>query len=506
MGKEEAAKREAEAKAKAEAEAKARPSEGKAPTPGSSAPPAPGVPERTTLPDSDRATLYSGPTIVDDDKVADALKKLRLLDDPAAGASANVSLSVVDANSSEVTRVAAPSERARPATPAPVAVTPSPAPVPRLANTTPSGKTGTLWGWMPSQESDDSGRTPAPPPRTPVASEVTAKQPTSEASRQTAQRSGLLVDKSPTPRPAEPPRVAKAAPRPTAIGHSTSTPPAGSAVGQASDDRAFKGTMHGHSLHLPVDAPDLADDAKLRTATTPVAGNQTIVAGNQTIVAGNQTIHAAPTVPEAAPATNRGLSQRTSGVVEAQPPRPRRVEARRKRPKGPPRVVIFVAVVSTFVVGAFAWVRLHQPEPAPRPRSAMQQLEQEEAEPANPAPPSPTPGTAAANEEPAPAAGPAGAPAPADQPAVAPSPALDPSAADPRLVIDKLALPRPDKTVHEPPRAEGKKVDRHGARRPSAAVEPAPRTARTPAEPPKKPAGKGSKRDEDPDGTLPLAE
>src|SRR5882672_2240400 len=43
--------------------------------------PASPVPERSNLPDSDRATLYSGPTIVDDNKIADALKKLRSLDD-----------------------------------------------------------------------------------------------------------------------------------------------------------------------------------------------------------------------------------------------------------------------------------------------------------------------------------------------------------------------------------------------------------------------------------------
>src|SRR6476660_9620284 len=61
---------------------------------------APRVPERNTAP-------YSGPTVVDDDKVAEGLKKLRSLDEPLGPPSA-VGQSVADPSSADVTRVGGP--------------------------------------------------------------------------------------------------------------------------------------------------------------------------------------------------------------------------------------------------------------------------------------------------------------------------------------------------------------------------------------------------------------
>ena len=54
--------------------------------------------------DEDARGLYSGPTVVDDQKVAEVLKKLRSLDRPP-GPLTGVTEAVVDANSSEPTRI-----------------------------------------------------------------------------------------------------------------------------------------------------------------------------------------------------------------------------------------------------------------------------------------------------------------------------------------------------------------------------------------------------------------
>ena len=69
---------------------------------------------------------------------------------------------------------------------------------------------------------------------------------------------------------------------------------------------------------------------------------------------------------------------------------------------------------------------------------------------------------------------------------------------------DVTRAARRDRPTSEPVRVDGKKVDRHDTRRPPAAVEPTPRTAR-PLTVPAKATGK-SKKEDDPDGTLPLAD
>src|SRR6266496_227079 len=56
----------------------------------------------------DRSGPYSGPTVVDDDKVAEGLRRLRSLDDPL-GSLAGVTRSVTDTSSADVTRVGSPS-------------------------------------------------------------------------------------------------------------------------------------------------------------------------------------------------------------------------------------------------------------------------------------------------------------------------------------------------------------------------------------------------------------
>src|SRR6185369_5288239 len=67
-------------------------------------------PADSAAPRPDRVTAYSGPTVVDDDKVAEGLKKLRSLDD-SLGPLTGVTQAVTDASSSEKTRVAEPGER-----------------------------------------------------------------------------------------------------------------------------------------------------------------------------------------------------------------------------------------------------------------------------------------------------------------------------------------------------------------------------------------------------------
>src|SRR6478736_4891078 len=57
-------------------------------------------------PDDESGEAYSGPTVVDDAKIAESLQRLRSLDQPLAPAAGGVSMSVMDAGSAEPTRIA----------------------------------------------------------------------------------------------------------------------------------------------------------------------------------------------------------------------------------------------------------------------------------------------------------------------------------------------------------------------------------------------------------------
>jgi hypothetical protein len=276
--------------------------------------------------------------------------------------------------------------------------------------------------------------------------------------------------------------------RGTAHGHALSA-----AAGQASlpvsvDDR-MKGTLLGHSLHLP-DLPEVPEEnrpAEIRAIARTAAPGAF--------------------VPES---IHTDFSHGDSHFFDSDPVN-NEFEPENPRSKIMVRGAIFVAVVSVFVVAAIAWVRVRKPDTPPP-------IEAHVTPPAPPAPsaldnpngaPAVAPSAPAAGEVPPSTAAPAAA---ATAPAAGPAPAAaappPPVAAVPEAVPEEEArsavAPTPPP---EPPRAH--------ARRREPPVLPAPKPsapqhAARPAAPPhetSKPAATGKRaKDEDPDGTLPLSE
>jgi hypothetical protein len=391
-------------------------------TPGGGTPTASNTPARST----DRMPMYSGPTVIDEDKVAEGLKKLRSLDEPLG-------------------------------------------PV-----------------------------TSAIPPGTPTLKE------------------GVAVGYTPTPvTPAVPSALELLRSRGTAHGHALSTPAVGQGlVPMAVDDR-MKGTLLGHSLHLP-DLPEVVEEN--RTADVRSIDR---VASSGRLTPGEM---------------HTDFSHGDARFFESDP---LNTEFEPEHPKTNlmRRGVIFVAIMSIFVVAAIAYVGVRKPDKAPSLPVETQEVPATHAPEATP-PTTTIPSSAAVADNPA---IPVGSAAPTSA-AAAPAPVVPAPAATPAEQVQEEAKPDPAAAAlrNESPSAKlqreaaeaeaikaAKPASRSGSVRPSrnAAANAAANTSsnaasaaragRTPSVAPSghqnvsakpAPAGRHAKVEDDPDGTLPLSD
>jgi hypothetical protein len=267
--------------------------------------------------------------------------------------------------------------------------------------------------------------------------------------------------------------------RGTAHGHAIAAAAAGQHALPVPVDDRMKGTLLGHSLHLP-DLPAVPSDENRAAEVRPVA--PAVEPGGGALI--RRTIPAEAALP--------GFSQGDSRFFDNQQ-ETEEFEPVNRRGKMVVRGTIFLAVASVFVVAAVAWVhKSGAPSEAQAPSPAEDQgapAPVAPAAPANaaqPAPGAPTAAPAAAAQAPAPA--PAVAPPP-PAPAAPPPPAPDEV---PQVALDPAPAARP-KLKHIVPGGKP--------------VAAAPRAAKPAAAPQPKPAVTGKRsKDEDPDGTLPLTE
>jgi hypothetical protein len=285
------------------------------------------------------------------------------------------------------------------------------------------------------------------------------------------------------PTPANPAAVVAAAAaelirsRGTAHGHALSAAAGAQRIMPVSVDDRMKGTLLGHSLHLP-DLPELSE-----------AGEENRPAEIRLIA------RVAPTGALTPGEMNTDFSHGDSRFFENQPIN-HEYEAENPRGKLMMRVAMFVAVVSVIVVAAFAYVRVRKPDSPPPPAEARATT----SAPDNPAAAAPT--APAPTELPPPAAA---VPAPATPPSVAVAPQEE---ANPRVLE---AAPKAEsmhgKTHHHVVAAAP--TPNPAVAKPPVSKPPSPHAAR-PGEPAReiKPTvpGRRGKTDEDPDGTLPLTE
>jgi hypothetical protein len=272
--------------------------------------------------------------------------------------------------------------------------------------------------------------------------------------------------------------------RGTAHGHALSAAVAGQTSMPVSVDDRMKGTLLGHDLHLPDLLPVPPDDAR-SAEVRPVAQAHEPGA----LVRGSNALE-----PAHDSHFSHGDSSFFDGETEDE-------EFALENPRGKmvARGLIFLAVVSVFVVAAFAWGRFHKEE-APA-----------EAQAPAPAPPAPAPAPTEAQPA-APAAAPTEAQPAAAPTAAAPAPAPAPSAQAPAAAPSPPPAPPPvpeeevkPAVVEAPPAAHPKAKHPTVAARPVAAAPRAAKPAAPLHEPKASTTGKKAK-DEDPDGTLPLTE
>jgi hypothetical protein len=272
--------------------------------------------------------------------------------------------------------------------------------------------------------------------------------------------------------------------RGTALGHALSGAAGDQGRLPISLDDRMKGTLLGHTLHLP-DLPAVEDDAR--------------PAESRPIAPPAKSASVSPFATEPMPVADfpRGDSRVFDVEPEAAEP-----EGQSRRGKTLARAAIFLAVLSICLVSAIAWVRVRRGDGGPpvpvevhvAPPAEPPALDNPGAPPAGAAPTEPTagatpPGTAPGAAEPA-------QPHPiAAEPAIAPPPVPAPTGLD---------EPRPAGAATAP-RA---KIKRHEAAAAGAAKPTAPRAAHAAPSPanPKSPSPGKRTKDEDPDGTLPLTE
>jgi hypothetical protein len=382
------------------------------------------------------ASGFSGPTVVDDDKVAEGLKKLRSLDEPLG-------------------------------------------PMPMATMTTGTIQPGTL----------------APPTVTPVSSMPTLKE-------------GIPVVGGPAPASIVTPAVAAAEllrSRGTAHGHALSGNAINPALLPVAVDDRMKGTLLGHSLHLP-DLPEPAEEKSAPRA----AEVRSIAAVQQLPPAG--ALRPSELVADFSNG-DASFFESDATSTDFEPDRP--------KPNLMFRGVVFFAVVSVFAVAAFAWVNARKGDVS-EAQVAAPAPTQPPPEPAAVEPPPVAPVAAEPAIAPAPEAAPAAA-APAPAPTVAePAPAAPPDSPTAKLKR-QLAAVEATKVAKE---AEEKNEKKEKNEKDAPEVK-APRSASLPSAtrssrhtdsnrdvpppaakptPTPTPTAKHGKAVEDPDGTLPLSD
>jgi hypothetical protein len=322
-------------------------------------------------------------------------------------------------------------------------------------------------------------------------------------------------------------------PRATAVGRSISGSSTTSSLPDPVEDRAYKGTLHGHSLHLPMDLPEPPDEVKpatvLQEPTSTTAGQLVAMIPDADFTGrdtggmgaggpgGTGGLRDAGTLKPGGlfrePGTTAYQSYHASPVDR--PPSRTNI---RKRGRYVASATIFVAVVASFVIVAALWARLHRNDVALQPSTVPTELA-----PAAPgtAPSPGAPTEAADPNAPAPSAGAAAVPREGDKtkgaadetarPAGAPdveaasARAATPPAPRPAAIDPYAERPgRADQLTH----AEGKLPERvhSGTRRHSSTAEPPPpHSVRPPgsSSPAPKPSHAPKRPEDDPDGTLP---
>jgi len=393
--------------------------------------------------DDDARSDHSSPTIVDDKKVEEVLKKLRALDG-ARGGAARVTEVVVDANSSEPTRLD-------------------------------SGEV--LVDTAPHATSDiDTRPNPAPEVERP------------------SQRTTAKADDE----------IVRLAQRATSIGRSLSTPAGGQPVTIAAD--AARGTMFGRSIHLPeVNAPD---DASIELSSGAVHFLDGEPPSSQPFPLADAPVEPAGAVPvpepSVRPAFGLGGQHAPTAVARRAPvatPFDRsygtdpRGELTDLRPRRSGRIVAVLGGLSLVGAAWFGWTQFQIKRPTPGVGTPAAT-----AQPAAPAATAPAiaPLPSAAAPEPT-AAPPPAAAAPAPIPPAtdpAPTAAAAPAADEPPTAAPASHAP-PPATRHGSTRREHRAA-RTAAAAPAspegseaAALKPTPSHHRTPAP------------GQDPDDTLP---
>jgi hypothetical protein len=293
------------------------------------------------------------------------------------------------------------------------------------------------------------------------------------------------------PTPATPAVVASVAAselirsRGTSHGHALSAAGAGQAVQTASIDDRMKGTLLGHSLHLP-DVPEVAEElsrpAEVRAIARVAAPGALMPGANADFSNGDARFFDSEPVP----------------TGEFEPERPR---ANKMMIRG----LIAGGVASVFIVAAVAWLRSPHKSDGAEPLEAQAPVlaAPVPVQPSVPAVPAEQPVAPAPTAEPPAAAAPAVPPSPAPA-AVAPPPPAPPEEAPPAAAFAAPIAPVKARTHHEAP-APGSKPVGHPA---TATTQTRAARPGEPARATTKPAvpGKHAKVVDDPDGTLPLDE
>jgi hypothetical protein len=285
--------------------------------------------------------------------------------------------------------------------------------------------------------------------------------------------------------------------RGTAHGHALSTPGSGQGlVPMAVDDR-LKGTLLGHSLHLP-DLP----------AVTPEENRTPEVRAIATVVA-----RSTPTGSQPATEQPGAFSHGDARFFESEPINTEMEPEHPRSTKVVRGIAIAAALAAVFIVAAVAYTHSQKSDSAetapaePKPASAEGTPAPAPAPENTAAAPAPAaaalaPAAAAPAPTPAPAAA-AQAPAPAPAPAPAEKAPEETPSAEPKRDLAAASAPKttppPPPSTHSRSSHPSTEASSHSAARPSSPT-PAPRP--TAAPPGKRKVGV----EEDPDGTLPLTE
>jgi hypothetical protein len=272
--------------------------------------------------------------------------------------------------------------------------------------------------------------------------------------------------------------------RGTALGHALSAGVTDEGRLPVSLDERMKGTLLGHQLHLP-DLPAVEDDTR-PAEVRPVAATPAAPAPAPK----------APFTTESMPAADfpHGDSPTFDSVPIAD-----ELEPQSQRGKLIARSAIFLAVLSVCLVAAIAWVRVRRGGDSSAPVEVHVALPgattaiDNSALGGAPAAPPTEPAAAAVPPAPAPPAGEA--------------PPAPPAAAEAAIAPPPVAPAGLDEARPSAPPAPRAKPKHHDVAPPGGVAKPAaPHAAHAAPPPPTKSTNGKRTKDEDPDGTLPLTE